>query len=184
MLHWLDRRADKSKALMKLFASCLKSDWELQDYPVKFRPNPAGAQLGRLQAPPWIVQIINWEVMSGMGQTREEAYKQLEQRFEEYRTKHRLPRPGTKVPLQFASTVKIEQYKDIAVDFCRKVLDIEYEDCFISDQSSLYDFHSEEDNSRFCKIILNTYEVDVSDIADGNLAQIFERIHNQRNTRS
>lgn len=49
-------------------------------------------------------------------------------------------------------------------------------DCFISDESSLWDFHTEETNEHLFEKILEIYEVDVSDIENGNLVEIFKRI--------
>ena len=49
-----------------------------------------------------------------------------------------------------------------------------------SDESSLWDFHVESDNSRLNAKIMEVYGVDVSDIQSGRLAAIFERIVQSR----
>jgi hypothetical protein len=46
----------------------------------------------------------------------------------------------------------------------------------ISDQSSLWDFHSEETNNALIEKISQVYGVDVSDIESAKLCEILERI--------
>jgi hypothetical protein len=48
--------------------------------------------------------------------------------------------------------------------------------CFISDESSLWDFLSETTNQAQIDRIRAAYGVDVSDLTDGNLATILARI--------
>jgi hypothetical protein len=151
-----------------------KSDWQLKDYPVRFRHQPANN-------PEWIAQIINWHVF-GFGSTKEAAYADLQENFAKIKTRHR---PGTRVPIQFASTKGIEAHEAIARDFFRKILSRNIDACFISDSSSLYDLcptpndtlkFQEEMNEK----IYQTYNCEVSDIRDGNLLKIFERIESTR----
>jgi len=168
------------KAAIKYLLSFAKSDWQVSDYPIRFRyqkPDPSNLPPGRLKPVPWVAQIINWWQMSGHGQTKEEAYADLEESFNKLkeRSEH-LPRPGTGLPIEFASNVEISTYEDVALDFFDKVLDMDYRECWISDESSLWDFHTEESNEHLNQIILETYGVDVSDIENGNLVKIFERI--------
>lgn len=160
--------------------SLLKSEWDLDDYPIriKYQKHNLSDFAGRLIPIPYIAQIINWWGMAGHGNTKDQALSDLRNKFNNYKERNRLPRPGTKVPLkvEFASTNEIDQYDFIAVDFFKKVLAMSYYDCFISDESSLWDFHSEETNEYLFKKILEHYEVDVSDIESGNLVEIFKRI--------
>jgi hypothetical protein len=47
---------------------------------------------------------------------------------------------------------------------------------WISDESSLWDFHIEETNAQLVEKIDRIYGVDASDISNGNLAEDFDRI--------
>ena len=172
------------KTFIKYILSFFKADWELEDYPVRFRHSKAeGSSAGRRLTPvPWVAQVINWWLMFGHGQTKEEAYADLKRRFEEYKGRgEKLLRPGARrrPQIEFAPTVEIKQYEQIAVDFFEKVLGMNYYECFISDESSLWDFHGEETNEEYYRKIADVYGVDVSDIESGNLVQIFERIREQ-----
>jgi len=92
--------------------------------------------------------------------------------------KPNLPRPGTKVPIEFATTERVGQHSELAKDFVKRVLDIDW--AWISDESSLWDFHGDESNGNMTDKIRDIYGVDVSDISDGNLADIFDRILQRR----
>ena len=83
-----------------------------------------------------------------------------------------------KPPLKFelASTVEVDKFESIASDFFARIFDMDRDDCLITDESSLWDFHCEESNEPFYSKILETYRIDVSDVERGNLAKIFQRI--------
>ena len=78
--------------------------------------------------------------------------------------------------IELASTIKIDKYESLAPDFFEKILDMNRNDCLITDESTLWDFHGEESNAPFYSKILEEYGVDVSDIERGNLAKIFQRL--------
>ena len=83
-----------------------------------------------------------------------------------------------KAPVKFelAPTTEIDKYESIATDFFEQILDMDRNDCLITDESSLWDFHGEMSNDLFYSKILEVYGVDVSDVERGNLAKIFQRI--------
>ena len=113
--------------------------------------------------------------MLGGGNTRQEALEDLRLSFERFKaTKQPLPRPGTKVPIQFAANHRVDQHSALAKDFVKRVLEIDW--AWISDESSLYDFHGDESNKKLIDRIRDIYGVDVSEISSGNLADIFDRI--------
>jgi hypothetical protein len=63
----------------------------------------------------------------------------------------------------------------------RRVLRLDW--AWISDESSLWDFHHQETNAALVAKIREVYGVDVSDIESANLADILDRIAaNQRST--
>ncbi|HUS12703.1 MAG TPA: hypothetical protein VMZ30_19695 [Pyrinomonadaceae bacterium] len=90
-----------------------------------------------------------------------------------------------KPPLKFelASTVEVDKFEGIASDFFARILDMDRVDCLITDESSLWDFHSEQSNEPFYSRILEAYGVDVSDVERGNLAKIFRRITEARESK-
>ena len=90
--------------------SLLKRDWTLPDYPISIREHaidPAYV-VTRLKQHRYSASIVNWEVISGGGNTKGEALEELQKRFaaeKAARAKEhkRLPRPGAHVPIEFAS---------------------------------------------------------------------------------
>jgi len=117
--------------------------------------------------------------MSGNGSTKQEAVQELREKFDRFKATHeKLPRPGTKVPIEFVKSNRVDQHSELAKDFIQRVLEIEW--AWISDESSLWDFHGDETNESLTEKIRNIYGVDVSDITSGNLADIFDRISNSR----
>lgn len=133
----------------------------------------------RLKQHRYSVAIVNWWVIGGGGDTQQKALAELEKRFaaektERGKTATPLPRPGTHVPIEFASRQRVDAYPELAEDFIRRVLNLDW--AWISDESSLWDFHSSDDNTALIAKIKEVYGVDVSDIASARLSEILERI--------
>jgi predicted RNase H-like HicB family nuclease len=157
--------------------SFIRTEWTIENYPIRasFQPANKMSDASRLKPIPWTASVINWPAMSGNGNTKQEALAELRERFEEFKAKeNKLPRPGTKVPIEFAVNDRVKQHPELAKDFFRRILEVDW--AWISDESSLRDFHGDETNDRFVEKIRQLYGVDVSDIPNGNLANIFERI--------
>ena len=113
--------------------------------------------------------------MSGGGATRQEALEELQKCFDRFESeKRKLPRPGIRVPIEFADRKRVDQYPELANEFTHRILELDW--AWISDASSLWDFHDDETNERYVDKIRRVYGVDVSDIQSGNLADIFDRI--------
>jgi hypothetical protein len=164
--------------LWKWTLSFLKTNWQLSDYPIRFRhvEVPASSS-SRFQPVPWVAQVVGWWQMSGHGQTRAEAHAELITRFDQYRSSGKnLPRPGSRVPLEFAPTDRVRALEHVARDFMSRVLGYDFDQCLVTDESSLWDFHCEESNAGVYNTIALLYGIDISDIEDGNLVAIFERI--------
>jgi hypothetical protein len=87
-------------------------------------------------------------------------------------------RPGTNWPVEFASQEKVSADESFREDFIQKVLGLDW--AWISDESSLWDFHSEQTNELLLAKIREVYGVDVSDIESARLWEIFERIKRSR----
>ncbi len=79
-------------------------------------------------------------------------------------------------------STKIDLYRDVAKDFIERVLEMAFEDVWISDMSQLSDFkilfesEGRDVEKYLLDMIKRIYGVDVSDIEDGNLVRIFERL--------
>jgi hypothetical protein len=154
-----------------------KQEWGIDDYPIRvsFQSTTKPLYKSRVKPLSWTASVINWSGMAGSTNSRVEALEELRKNFDRYKsTKQSLPRPGTKVPVQFAASVRVDQHADLAKDFVKRVLDLDW--AWISDESSLWDFHGDETNETLNEKIRHVYDVDVSDISSGNLADIFDRI--------
>ena len=84
--------------------------------------------------------------------------------------------PGQGKKVELASTIEIDRFESVAPEFFERILDMDYNDCLITDESSLWDFHTERSNEPFYSKILEVYGINVSDVESGNLARIFQRI--------
>jgi hypothetical protein len=172
---------NRIRAWWKWLLSLFKRDWNLSDYPISVReheidPSYVGT---RLKQHRYTAQIVNWWVISGGGDTKTEALQELQRRFATVKTEKasdgkKLPRPGTHVEIEFAPTELANAHAELAEDFTRRVLNLDW--AFISDESSLWDFHSSDDNQDLIAKINEVYGVDVSDIQSAKLWQILDRI--------
>jgi hypothetical protein len=174
------RFANQMRACYKFCLSFRKRDWELGDYPISMRtqdtgPAPEGS---RFKLPSHVASIVNWS-LSGVGETRDEALQNLQKTFADVKLQRKqaslaLPRPGTTVPVEFASRKHVSQHPELAEDFIRRILG--YEWAWISDESSLWDFSGEETNDSYYAKISEVYGADVSDIQSAKLWEILDRI--------
>ena len=84
--------------------------------------------------------------------------------------------------IEFAPTTGIDMFREVAEDFMRRVFDFEPGAYLISDESSLFDFSGVEEMERkdIQQKIREVYDLDVSDLASGNLLEIFARLHYRR----
>lgn len=90
------------------------------------------------------------------------------------------PFKGKKIEL--ASTAGIELFEDIAEEFMFRIFGFEAGDYLITDESSLRDFKGvdEMELADIQRRIRRVYGLDVSDLASGNLLEIFVRIHERQ----
>ena len=164
---------------MKYALSFLKRQWSLSDYPILVRfTEPQGPPFaGPVWKPVgWSAHIEAW-LLSGSGGSRQEALDDLRCKFEDYKREHKtLPRPGSNVPLQFASTERLSRLGPVAQEFLRRILDLDAETCFISDESSLYDFTFGHPVEPVIARIEAEYGITVSDVKGANIVTILERI--------
>ena len=124
---------------------------------------------------------MNWSAISGLGETKEQALADLKQKFETHKSSgKKMCRPGTGPGITFASNEAVSRYPGLRDDFICKVLELDW--AWISDDSTLWDFHENETNDKYYARIIEVYGVDVSDIEDANLASILERIETRAAT--
>ena len=169
-------------AAWKLLLSYRKRTWDLTDYPVVIR-NRNTSNLGyptpRLVQHRYAAHVVRWWGLVGNGNTPQDAMRDLALSFERNRSKRQregrpLPRPGTFVPMDFAPQDRVKAHPELTHDFVRRVLGMEW--AWVSDSSSLSDFHASETNDALNLKIKEVYGVDVSDIESGNLSKILDRI--------
>jgi hypothetical protein len=174
---------EKLLAAWKFCLSLAKRDWELSDYPVVIRGQKLERESERSPSrgvqKRYLARIVNWWVMTGGGDTPDQAMAELVDGFRRMKdTRQReskaMPRPGTKVPIEFAPSNLVHAHSELTDDFIQRVLGLDW--AFVSDQSSLWDFHTDETNDVLNAKIREVYGVDVSDVESGNLAEILQRI--------
>jgi hypothetical protein len=157
--------------LWKRTLSYRKNEWEFRDYPIRLRIQKDVPDSSRFWG-----RILGWN-LDGLGETREDALRELEETFNGRKTVlvesgKPIPRPGTDVPITFASQDRVNAHRALLDDFVDRVLGFQW--AFVSDESSLSDFHGGDDNGQLVARIKEVYGVDVSDV--GNVAEILERI--------
>jgi len=174
------RAKNQLRAAWKFCLSVRKRDWELVDYPVVVSEQEINSSLTgtRLKQHRYAARITNWW-LTGTGDTEQQARQALEGNFANAKTASinsgkPLPRPGTRVPIQFASQEQVKRHSALADDFIHRVLKLDW--AWISDESSLWDFHHNDTNDMLIAKIKEVYGIDVSDIKSAKLSEILDRI--------
>ena len=167
----------KPRIFAKYLASFFKREWTIEDYPISVRfQQPEQPPINsRFKPIPWYARIDNWIGLSGGGESKSEALAALQNSFLTFKSSGKeLPRPGAYRPIDFASSELVSKYPELRDDFIHRVLGLEW--AFISDKSSLWNFHEEGDNSAFFLKIGEVYGVDVVHVENGNIAKILSVI--------
>jgi len=171
-------------AACKWVLSFRKREWSFEDYPVRIAEQEPGrsGSTPRFHQHRYLAYLV-YSAVTGWGDSRKEALTSLAGNFEsvtQRRKEEGLPaiRPGETWPIEFASQEKISMNETLCDEFVQKVLGLEW--AFISDESSLWDFHHELTNERLLAKIRDVYGVDVSDIESARLWEILERIRQTR----
>lgn len=174
--------------LVKYLLSFRKKEWDFEDYPYatdKQNNRKIAEELpldfSDFRPANWTAHIKNWWMLIGFGDTEQEAINSLRTRFEEFKKSGQpLPRPGTKVPIIFPEPLDLGRLKPLAEDFFKRIIKMDLNDCLITDGSSLWDFLLPKSKAELFRDIMLAYKVDVSDVEDGLLLKIFERIDAHR----
>jgi hypothetical protein len=84
------------------------------------------------------------------GYSREEALEDLRKRFGGFKAANPLPRPGTGVELKiaFAPSDPLDRHRQTAEELIESLFGIPPSDSFLSDDSTLWDFHQEPLNNQ------------------------------------
>lgn len=160
--------------------SFFRSPWEPGHYPIATRE-----QSGVPPGSTWFAYVLNWPGPSGLGATEQEAKEALVKVLREitatrWSNGQAMPRPGTGLPIEFASAERVNQDPAVLDDFVVKALGFTLGDpVFISDMSSLEDF-GDEDHVRVIKDrILKHYGVEVKPDDSTLIADILVRVRAQ-----
>ncbi len=175
----LVRMRDDLRRSWKWCRSFAKTDWELRDYPICIKRQELDLNLpARFIQHQYWARVLGWHINAG-GASKAEALSALGEQFAKRKKDwlkegKPLPRPGVDVPIEFALQERLSAHTELAEDFIHRILGLE--EAWISDKSSLWDFHFEETNEELLAKIRQVYGVDVSDIESARLSEIFERI--------
>jgi predicted RNase H-like HicB family nuclease len=111
----------------------------------------------------WEAELLEFFALKAAGQTRDEAMQELERLFFERvayleAAGKPLPVPGEEPEMMFSTSAQIDAQAAMARDFFRRVLDVNYDDVFVSDATRLEEFGTLEDLRERVKRV---YSVDI-----------------------
>ena len=176
-LSW--RVSDAARMLWKRVLSYRKREWSFEDYPtVVRRQTLTGVPEDAEHESRYRARVLGW-LIDETAPTGSEALAKLRDRYAQRKQLclergGSIPRPGTRVPITFASQVRVNADEELADDFIHRVLKLEW--ALITDESTLWHFTTGESIKEFQDRIFLIYGVAVYDVGDGNMATILERI--------
>lgn len=166
----------QSLALWKFLLSFRTRDWCLEDYPIHLVQQSDGPPIsGVTEVPAFRADIVNWHCICGLGDTPSAALAHLQDVFRDRKGNGKpLPRPGRVFPAEvsFASSERVDAHPNLKEQFIHEVLG--YEWAFISDDSTLRDFSTNDDPKPYFEKIRTVFGVDVSGADSDNLADILD----------
>jgi hypothetical protein len=173
------RLRNQLRSSWKFCLSVRKSDWDLSDYPIAIHDKQGDRNYDPTRVKRYIAYVLNWGGLLGMGDSEADALRELKTNFaavkaDRAKSRKLLPRPGTRVPIEFAPREKISAHSELVEDFVHRVLELDW--AWISDESSLWDFHQGKTNAALIIKIKEVYGVDVSDVQSARVSEILDRI--------
>ena len=91
----------------------------------------------------------------------------------------RIPKDRFKgMKFECAPTSGVDTFQAIAAVFMKRILELDFEECLVTDESSIYDF-VDFTEAELRRRILAEYNLDIPGIKSGNLLEIFRLIHTQ-----
>ena len=174
-------------SIIKQLSSYTKSKWKFNDYPLSVKYEKGQFDSGNR----WYARIENWDGMYTSAYTKKEAIDRLKGYFT-VATLAKIPRPGTKYVGELTKHKELDKYGEIPWDFLKNVLTpnvvLHTRLLFISDFSALpnYEGYSGMSADKYREFIISRtrqyYEIDISDLFDGPLYKVFERIQQSGHT--
>jgi len=158
-------------------ASLFRSEWRPEHYPVAVREQVAVPEEDR-----WCARVLNWPGPVGLGPTKRQARAALEANLRAIAAVRlaegtSMPRPGTGLPIEFASTARVEADPALLSHFITKALELgPDEPLFISDESSICDFGDDERVREIRANIREHFGVEVDRPEPVRIADVLEAI--------
>jgi predicted RNase H-like HicB family nuclease len=137
----------------------------------------------------WCASVLNWPGPVGLGPTRDEARAALEANLHAIATERRaegkaMPRPGTGLPIEFASTTSVHEDAELLSEFILKALGFGPDDfVFFSDESTIGDFGDDERVAEIRENIQEHFGVKVEEPEPVLIVDVLERIRERRASR-
>jgi hypothetical protein len=162
-------------------ASFFRREWRPEHYPIRVRE-----QAGVPDEARWCAYVLSWPGPVGLGRTGVEARAALEASLRDIARKRRedgkpVPRPGTGLPIRFASTERIDADPALLGEFITRVLGFGADDpVFISDESTIGDFGDADRVSEIRSNIQEHFGVTVDQSDPVRIADVLERIRERR----
>ena len=94
----------------------------------------------------------------------------------------RHPITGKELHIELASTEQIDAYAGEAREFFARVLDFDFDDCLVTDESLICDFALEVPIEELHAKIVAAYRVDVSDLGHATIVDVLREIARRRPT--
>jgi len=165
---------DWLRAAYKYLMSFSKTDWQLEDYPVRVVSQTPSSDSAAL--PPYCAQIINsWLV--GQGDNPTAALADLRKNLELARANGSLPRPGSRPKIWFASSDQIDRHGEFAYYFVEQIARVR--PVFLSDETTLGDFFGDEEVEQAYRKIALLYGIDVREMTYEPLWRVIDAIHSK-----
>lgn len=177
--------SNSARMAWKRALSYRKRQWDFADYPITVRRQtfdsvPDDAE----HAFRYWARVLGW-LIDETASTKAEAPTKLRGLYEiqkqlRIEKGEPIPRPGTKIPIRFASRERIDAHSELADDFIHRVLQLEW--ALITDESILLDFAIGGSIKELQDRVFLIYGVAIYAIEDGNIATILDRIAAERGT--
>ena len=95
-------------------------------------------------------------------------------------TRH--PITGKELRIELAPTAQIDAHADEARDFFARVLDFDFDECLVTDESRLCDFAPDVSLEAVHARVVAAYRVDVSDLGHATIVDVLREIAKRQPT--
>ncbi len=174
--------AEYSRIIVSWLASFVRSEWKPEYYPIEIRKQEGVPLEAR-----WYARVLNWPGPGGLGTTKDEARTALLKNLREIALKRlqdgkSMPRPGTGLPIEFASTARVLKDPALLEDFIIHILGFAPSDpVFISDESSISDFGNDDRITQIRRQIEEYYGILVTEPEPVLIADVLDRVRERKN---